>query len=440
MKTVTRVGECGRAPAPRPARRGPAAGPTPSSRRRSSSLDARCRRARSCTSRPLQEAIRAATMALELGRRRRSGSRRRPVSPGRGRRVVCETEKRRSRTAASTRARIVDFPAPDGADTTNRLGRAAHSTFCTCSRSRSISVLRATTSCTTGADRGLAADGVGLAAPAPGPGSRAACRRASLPPQRLARLAPRGCAAAATSSRDVGRSTSAHDLLVEPRVLEAQLLAQRRAPSRAACSRARAPRSGAVEASSMRGRRGLDGGQSAAQHASRSGAPSARAHRSRPVERLRRRRPAAPRRASLVQAGRPPTTSSAPGKRATSPTVTSPARPCSAWISRSARTSAGDDAARDAHADRRLVRAGAPAPTTSTRPRCTRSCTSALHVRLQRLQAAREVDAQVEEAVVEAAHGHGRRARASAPTAARAEAGHGAHGHSAGSSGANCSS
>src|SRR5918994_126520 len=43
-------------------------------------------------------------------------------SPGRAGRVVCDTEKRRCVISASTRARSVDLPAPDGPDTTMTLG------------------------------------------------------------------------------------------------------------------------------------------------------------------------------------------------------------------------------------------------------------------------------------------------------------------------------
>src|SRR5262245_39715554 len=46
-------------------------------------------------------------------------------SPGRGCRVVCETEKRRSGTRASTRCSTVDFPVPEGPETTIRLARAS---------------------------------------------------------------------------------------------------------------------------------------------------------------------------------------------------------------------------------------------------------------------------------------------------------------------------
>src|SRR5215208_2733810 len=43
-------------------------------------------------------------------------------SPRLGFRVVCEIEKRRRSISASTRARTVDFPAPDGPETTIRMG------------------------------------------------------------------------------------------------------------------------------------------------------------------------------------------------------------------------------------------------------------------------------------------------------------------------------
>src|SRR5688572_3060038 len=83
-------------------------------------------------------------------------------SPARGWRVVCEIEKRSRSTSASTRERTVDFPAPDGPDTTRRLGSRslnvlhllAHALDLLLERDHRVHHLRR---------RGLAADGVDLA-------------------------------------------------------------------------------------------------------------------------------------------------------------------------------------------------------------------------------------------------------------------------------------
>src|SRR5687767_14581803 len=83
-------------------------------------------------------------------------------SPGRGLRVVCEIENCRRSISASARARTVDFPAPEGPDTTTRFGSRslnvlhllAHALDLFLERHHLVGHRRR---------RGLAADGVHLA-------------------------------------------------------------------------------------------------------------------------------------------------------------------------------------------------------------------------------------------------------------------------------------
>jgi hypothetical protein len=76
------------------------------------------------------------------------------TSFGRGRRVVWETEKRRSGNSLRSLPQSVVFPAPDGDDTMRRRKSSlsasvdmlsCHSMFWTCSRRRSSSTFIATT-------------------------------------------------------------------------------------------------------------------------------------------------------------------------------------------------------------------------------------------------------------------------------------------------------
>ena len=185
---------------------------------------ARCRRARRAP--PPTPGTASVAHVLERRRGRRSGSRTPSVSPARGgARGVRDGEAQVAPSPRSTRARTVDLPAPEGAGHHDQAGQRGHSTFCTCSRRRSISVLSATTSCTTSADTALLP--IVFASRASSWARKS--RRLPAGPRRLAGPAapgPRGCAAAAAPPSTSWRSTSAHDLLVEPRVVE------RRAPGR----------------------------------------------------------------------------------------------------------------------------------------------------------------------------------------------------------------
>src|SRR5688572_19617784 len=144
-------------------------------------------------------------------------------SPGRGLRVVCEIENCRRSISASARARTVDFPAPDGPETTIRFG------------SRSLNVLHLL------ADaldlllerdhlvhhlrrRRLAADGVDLAGHLLGQEVEPLAAR-RVPRDRRPRL--RHVAAEPLHLlRDVVALDQARDFLVQPRVLQAQARAQ----------------------------------------------------------------------------------------------------------------------------------------------------------------------------------------------------------------------
>ena len=291
-----------------------------------------------------------------------------------------------------------------------------YSTFCTCSRTRSTSSFSATTSCTTAA----------LAALLPMVFTSRAISWA-----RKSRRLPQGPVASIAGARlgdvaaqalhllrDVVPLHGPRDLLVQPRVVEAHLrgqpadlLDQGLAARRLAVLGQRPPRRAAP--ASMR---------ASARRARCEGRALRVAHRRDPGRAPPGRRGPPPRGASLTSAAAS-STSIAPGKRATSATVTSPARPCSRWRPRSAATTPPARGARPPRGARVL---GEHACTeTSTRPRPTRAWTARLTSASSGCSRRGRWMLSVEEAMVDGADRH-RAAHGGGGDGRAAVSGHGA--------------
>ena len=165
-------------------------------------------------------------MLLELAARRRSGTRT-PVAsrPGAARAWCARPRSGGRRSSASTRLRTVDLPAPEGPGRPRSGSAGAPTQRSAPARGPARSRLERDHLLHQRRGDGLAADACWPPAPAPGPGSPAACPQgpsAASSPRAWATWLRRRWSSSATS----WRSTSAHHLLVQPRLVQAQLLAQ----------------------------------------------------------------------------------------------------------------------------------------------------------------------------------------------------------------------
>ena len=179
---------------------------------------------------PLQQTI-FCRAAARRPRGPRSGTGR-PPSPRPGAAAWCG----RPRSAgpgisASTRARTVDLPAPEGAETTTRAGSLLTQRSAPARAASRPRVLSPPRSCTRAASSRPCSRRCWPRASAPGPGSRGACRRGLRPGEQLPRHGPRGCAGAGSPRPCRARSTEPHDLLVQTRSRPGPAPARPPAPS-----------------------------------------------------------------------------------------------------------------------------------------------------------------------------------------------------------------